>query len=74
MSRIGRLPITVPPGVDITVDGTHVSVKGPKGDLSRDIAPQLTIDTSKFGVGVAVDQIVRYLENKGFLHQADPAL
>jgi large subunit ribosomal protein L6 len=43
MSRIGRLPITVPPGVDVTVDGTHVSVKGPKGDLSRDIAPQLTI-------------------------------
>ena len=38
------------------------------------IAPQLTIDTSKFGVGVAVDQIVRYLENKGFLHQADPGL
>jgi large subunit ribosomal protein L6 len=43
MSRIGRLPITVPPGVDVKVDGTHVSVKGPKGDLSRDIAPQLTI-------------------------------
>ena len=38
------------------------------------IAPQLTIDTSKLEVGAAVDQIVRYLENKGFLHQADPGL
>jgi large subunit ribosomal protein L6 len=43
MSRIGRLPIPVPPGVDVTIDGTHVSVKGPKGDLSRDIAPQLRV-------------------------------
>jgi large subunit ribosomal protein L6 len=43
MSRIGRLPIAVPPEVDISVDGAHISVKGPKGTLSRDIAPQLTI-------------------------------
>jgi len=38
------------------------------------IAPQLTIDTSKVEVGAAVEQILRYLENKGFLHQADPGL
>jgi large subunit ribosomal protein L6 len=43
MSRIGRLPITVPSGVDVSVDGATVSVKGPKGTLSRQIAPQLTI-------------------------------
>ncbi len=43
MSRIGRLPIAVPAGVDISVEGSHVSVKGPKGALDRDIAPQLTI-------------------------------
>jgi large subunit ribosomal protein L6 len=43
MSRIGRLPITVPAGVDVSVDGAHISVKGPKGSLSRDIAPQLRI-------------------------------
>jgi bifunctional enzyme CysN/CysC len=38
------------------------------------IAPQLTIDTSKQEIGATVDQILRYLENKGFLHQADPGL
>jgi large subunit ribosomal protein L6 len=43
MSRIGRLPITVPAGVDIAVDGSHIVVKGPKGTLERDVAPQLTI-------------------------------
>ncbi|HYH78218.1 MAG TPA: 50S ribosomal protein L6 [Longimicrobium sp.] len=35
MSRIGRRPITIPSGVDITLDGNLVSVKGPKGELSR---------------------------------------
>ena len=38
------------------------------------IAPQLSIDTSKVDIAGAVDQILRYLENKGFLHQADPGL
>jgi large subunit ribosomal protein L6 len=35
MSRIGKLPIPVPDGVDVTLDGLHVTVKGPKGELSR---------------------------------------
>ena len=34
MSRIGRLPIQIPSGVDITIDGQHVAVKGPKGELA----------------------------------------
>ena len=38
------------------------------------INPQLSIDTSKVGIVAAVDQILKYLENKGFLHQADPGL
>ena len=37
MSRIGNAPITVPSGVDVTVDAGHVAVKGPKGTLERDI-------------------------------------
>ena len=36
MSRIGRLPIPIPAGVDVTIDGNHVAVKGPKGKLERD--------------------------------------
>src|SRR5687767_3616279 len=43
MSRIGRLPITVPAGVDVAIDGTRVVVKGPRGTLERDIAPQLSL-------------------------------
>ena len=35
MSRIGKQPVTVPAGVDVTIDGTTVTVKGPKGELSR---------------------------------------
>jgi len=35
MSRIGRRPITVPAGVDVTIDGSHVRVKGPRGEISR---------------------------------------
>ena len=38
------------------------------------IAPHLTIDTSRLEISAAVDQILRYLENKGFLHQVDPGL
>ena len=37
MSRIGKAPITVPSGVDVTVDGRTITVKGPKGTLSRDL-------------------------------------
>jgi large subunit ribosomal protein L6 len=43
MSRIGRLPIPVPPGVDVTIEGTHVVVKGPRGELSREITPVLRV-------------------------------
>jgi large subunit ribosomal protein L6 len=43
MSRIGRLPITVPSGVDVTIDGRTVTVKGPKGTLSRSLHPDMTV-------------------------------
>jgi len=43
MSRIGRLPIPVPAGVDVTIDGRSVVVKGPKGTLSREIAPEVSV-------------------------------
>jgi large subunit ribosomal protein L6 len=43
MSRIGRLPITVPGGVDVAIEGQHVSVKGPKGSLSYTVPEPLTV-------------------------------
>jgi large subunit ribosomal protein L6 len=43
MSRIGRLPITVPSGVDVTIDGRTLTVKGPKGSLSRVLHPDITV-------------------------------
>ena len=44
MSRIGRMPITVPAGVDVKVDGTIVTVKGPKGTLTQEIHPDMIIE------------------------------
>ena len=43
MSRIGRLPIPVPTGVDVTIDGQDVTVKGPKGTLSHTVVNPITI-------------------------------
>jgi large subunit ribosomal protein L6 len=43
MSRIGRLPITVPDGVTITIEPELVSVKGPKGELSERISRDITV-------------------------------
>jgi len=44
MSRIGREPIVIPAGVDVTVDGGTVTVKGPKGELSRTVHPNMTVE------------------------------
>lgn len=43
MSRIGRLPVTVPAGVEIKVDGSSLFVKGPKGELRREFLPAVTV-------------------------------
>jgi large subunit ribosomal protein L6 len=43
MSRIGRLPVTVPRGVDVTISGRQVTVKGPKGQLSMELAEPIEI-------------------------------
>jgi large subunit ribosomal protein L6 len=44
MSRIGKLPIEVPAGVTITVDGDIVTVKGPKGELTQQASENVTLD------------------------------
>jgi large subunit ribosomal protein L6 len=43
MSRIGRAPISIPSGVDVTIAGNRVDVKGPKGQLSLDVHPKMQV-------------------------------
>jgi large subunit ribosomal protein L6 len=43
MSRIGRLPITVPAGVDVSLDGRVITVKGPRGSLTRELPPRIDV-------------------------------
>lgn len=43
MSRIGKLPIPVPSGVTVTINGAQLTVKGPKGELKRTIVPEISL-------------------------------
>ena len=43
MSRIGRMPVPIPDGVEVALDGQHVRVSGPLGTLERDIHPEITV-------------------------------
>ena len=43
MSRIGKNPVPVPAGVDVTIDGQNVAVKGPKGTLTLDVAEPIVV-------------------------------
>ena len=54
MSRIGKMPVPVPGGVDVTIDGQQVTVKGPKGTLSHVVAEPITVNK-----GDGVLQVVR---------------
>ena len=53
MSRIGRKPITIPAGVDVKIDGNHVTVKGPKGTLSQSFDPSMSITMEEGHILVA---------------------
>jgi large subunit ribosomal protein L6 len=52
MSRIGRLPVAIPSGVDVTIDGRSVKVKGPKGELSHVVAEPITVEKGEDGIQV----------------------
>lgn len=49
MSRIGKIPVAVPTGVDVTIDGAQVTVKGPKGTLSHTVPAPITVSTDDDG-------------------------
>ena len=53
MSRIGRMPIAVPSGVEITIAGQNVSVKGPKGSLSLNVAEPIQVSHTEGVITVA---------------------
>ena len=52
MSRIGKQPVTVPAGVDVKIDGHIVTVKGPKGELTREPKKKYQISRKKIGSGL----------------------
>lgn len=47
MSRIGNLPIEIPSGVTVDLNGHTITVKGPKGELTRKLSDQITVDVSE---------------------------
>ena len=47
MSRIGNKPITVPEGVEVKIDGKHITVKGPKGTLEREIHKNISLEMNE---------------------------
>ena len=53
MSRIGKLPVPVPSGVDVTIDGQQVVVKGPKGTLSHVVAEPITVTKEDGAIAVS---------------------
>jgi large subunit ribosomal protein L6 len=53
VSRIGRLPVTIPAGVKVEVDGTHVCVKGPKGEIERTFPEDVIISVKDGEVNIA---------------------
>ena len=52
MSRIGRAPITVPAGVTVTIDGSTIKVKGPRGELTRTFHPDMKLTVKDGNVTV----------------------
>jgi large subunit ribosomal protein L6 len=53
MSRIGKLPVPVPSGVDVTIDGRQVTVKGPKGTLSHVVAEPISVSQQDGTIAVS---------------------
>jgi large subunit ribosomal protein L6 len=65
MSRLGKLPVSLPKGVQVTVDGKVLVVKGSKGSLSREIIPEIELKIESSEVLV---NLVKGSESKGNLH------
>jgi large subunit ribosomal protein L6 len=55
MSRIGKLPVPVPAGVNVAIDGAVVTVKGPKGELTHTVAAPIVVEQNDDGESVVLD-------------------
>lgn len=64
MSRIGKLPINIPAGVTVSLEGNVVSVKGPKGELSQAVDPSITVNIENNVITFAIDEANDQVENK----------
>lgn len=53
MSRIGRMPVPVPAGVEVKLDGRHVTVKGPHGTISRELPADITVEIHEEHIDVS---------------------
>ena len=53
MSRIGNSPITIPDGVEVTLDGQTITAKGPKGTLTREINPNISVSLEEKTIKIA---------------------
>ena len=62
MSRVAKKPIELPKGVELKVDGSSLTVKGPKGGLSMDVHPQIGVEQGEEGVQVSVKSGDRKLQ------------
>ena len=57
MSRIGKKPITIPDGVEVTVNENHITVKGPKGTLERELNSKVTVKVEGKVINVEVASV-----------------
>ena len=55
MSRIGKMPITIPDGVEVQINGNDITVKGPKGTLTREINPNVKVKVEDKTIKVEVE-------------------
>ena len=64
MSRIGKLPINIPAGVNVTLKDNVVSVKGPKGELSQAVDPSIIVTIENNEITFAIDEANDTVEQK----------
>ena len=53
MSRVGRLPVEIPSGVDVKIDGSNVKIKGPKGEMEFSFSPDIAIELAEGVVNIS---------------------